>query len=370
MGFEKRSISFARFCISETKTPFAMDLIRNLLLKYAFVPLDSPEPVKGCVGCMDITDTTFTFDPVCDPWILFGIRTDVRSVPGSLIKVKTKEKILENEKKGIQVSRAMKKEFRDEVELQLKAKALPNPSMKCVAWNFEENEIWYEGTSSKLQDEFLQFFSTVFDVPLESITPEFLARKWFPEKDNEISNLSTFSLGQNESEDESLDDCLSKDFMLWLWYQSVHDNLHVSDVGGTEFTVSVDSSITLANNNGNVSLFSEAEDENFVELKNGLQEYNRTVSKVSLLYTDEHDNVWKAKLSLGSITPTGIKKPKIAPSIENVENDEAKLLIELDLAKSIISITDALYKNFLSLRLDSNNWNSFTKQVFSWIAEN
>ncbi len=362
MGFEKKSVSVSRFIAEEHS--LTKDQIRDILTHNAFVPVESVEPVKGCVGVLDIGDTNFSFDPILDNWVVFGIRCDTRSVPKPLVNLKLKEKIEAILANNGTVGRAQKKGMKEEIEVQLKMRALPSPAMKCVAWNLETNEVWYEGTSSKLQDEFEAYFDVLFGLKLQALGPESKAYILAPDKEKDITQFEAY--GDVAAND--CDEAISRDFMLWLWYESSCNTLRAEDQNGRPCGVYVDDSISLANEESKVSFSSSKESENFDEARQSVHDHGRSVSQLSLLYSIlDREESWKGTLCLGSLTPKSIKKPQL--TFEDGDDEAAQLLLHLDSVQTVIHVTDALFAQFLSIRL-SDAWEAKIQDIQDWVQEN
>ncbi len=183
MAFLAGSNSFTRYRIVSEVPDTLWHQIPDLLKRKAIQDIDgsADERSWGWVCFDDWLDTEWlTAPPEKGSYLAFSLRLDTRRVPPAVFKkhfqiaVRTAErKAKEEGRKGI--SRDQRKEIKDTVTLKLRARCLPVPAEFNVIWNREDNVIWFDSTSAKVCEMFMELFTETFDLHLEPLTPYFLA---------------------------------------------------------------------------------------------------------------------------------------------------------------------------------------------------
>ena len=81
------------------------------------------------------------------------------------------------EEKGIKrVPKAVKRKLREQVEFMLLQKVLPIPTIIDVAWDLDDEIVYFFSTSQKMMGEFQNFFKRSFDIMPQPLIPDALAQ--------------------------------------------------------------------------------------------------------------------------------------------------------------------------------------------------
>ena len=145
------------------------------LRQHAFVPDIETDVVRmGWVGLGELLDyTSFELAVPDGGFVGFSYRLDVRKPASALLKLKLAEAILaEEEKKGGHLSKARRKELREEITDSLTKKADFVPALIDCVWDLSNNQLFITSVSQKILDSVLKFFQKTFDVEPISIAPE------------------------------------------------------------------------------------------------------------------------------------------------------------------------------------------------------
>lgn len=168
--------------VFESTTPAAVT--REALTRHAFVPID---------GTAD--EQSFGFVPFDEPYasdmplawnasilerghfIAFGLRMDVRRVPGATLKMRVKNAVeAEQAATGKKfISKDRKTEIKDREKLRLLAQTVPTPTVVDVVVDMIDGRIFFASVSKKAKDVFASLWHGAFgEIPLEQ-TPYVLA---------------------------------------------------------------------------------------------------------------------------------------------------------------------------------------------------
>ncbi|MBQ9536899.1 MAG: recombination-associated protein RdgC [Desulfovibrionaceae bacterium] len=150
---------------------FAVDKLRE----HAFVPeLDADVVRFGWVGLGDMLDyTAFELATPLGGFAAFSFRYDARKPSAAVLKLKLAEAIVAEEaKKGGHLSKARKKELREEITAALTKKADFVPTLTDCLWDLEHGVLFLASSSIKVLENICEFMQTTFDVTPERLTPK------------------------------------------------------------------------------------------------------------------------------------------------------------------------------------------------------
>ena len=145
------------------------------LRQHAFVPqLDADIMRMGWVGLGELLDyTSFELAVPEGGFVGFSYRLDVRKPSSAVLKLKLAEAIqAEEDKKGERLSKARRKELREEVTDSLTKKADFVPTLIDCLWDLEHNQLFVTSVSPKVLDSLLDFFKKTFDFEPVTLAPE------------------------------------------------------------------------------------------------------------------------------------------------------------------------------------------------------
>ncbi len=140
-------------------------------------------PRKESSGWVTMHDPLSTdFDPTdlfFQQYLVVGFRFDTRAVPAKLVWVERRR--VEDRRKvemGVdRLSRATKREIKDEVESNLIGRALPNPKLFECAWNLETEAVYFTGKLKSAREAFSSLFRDTFGVTPTPMIPYLAAER-------------------------------------------------------------------------------------------------------------------------------------------------------------------------------------------------
>ena len=183
MGFLNASSSFTRFSIVDPVPEQLWADIPDLLKKGALLDIDElPEmEAKGWTCFDDYLDTQWvTASPHKGEYLAFTLRIDTRRIPAGVIRKHVtlalkKEKLANLAQGKTYISKARKKEIKEQVTLRLRQRFLPVPAEINVVWSIRKNEVWLASVQNKVIELFMQLFLDTFQLHLQQLTPSALA---------------------------------------------------------------------------------------------------------------------------------------------------------------------------------------------------
>ena len=167
-GFKASSTDIALFRVTDTAVVTA-----DKLKRHAFRPIDDlkgEESTAGWVSFDDMMDTDWLSPPERGEWLVWSLRVDKRSVPGSVISKHLAEAVKKEAAKAEdgKVSRNRRKELRELLRLKLLSRAEPVPSVADVALNAHSGLMLVGTKSGGMLEKFMECFQGSFGcVPAE-----------------------------------------------------------------------------------------------------------------------------------------------------------------------------------------------------------
>jgi DNA recombination-dependent growth factor C len=113
-----------------------------------------------------------------DQAFVFGLRTDVKRIPGTYFRLQMKNALESLQSKGAakgEKSRTQSKKLReatrDRLRQELLRGTLPSVRLTEIVWHLDTHEIWLLSASSSVCDEFALLFEETFGWPLVHYNP-------------------------------------------------------------------------------------------------------------------------------------------------------------------------------------------------------
>lgn len=183
MGFLSASASFTRYRIISEIPAGLWSEIATRLRENRFRDIDATTDERsfGWVSFDNWLDPDFKeAPPQKGEYIAFQLRLDTRRVSPAVFKkhfqLALAEALAAAKGQGRKfVSREQKAEIREQVNLRLRARALPIPAVFEVVWSTTENRVYLGTTNQKIRSMFEDEFVRTFNLHLEPLTPFFLA---------------------------------------------------------------------------------------------------------------------------------------------------------------------------------------------------
>jgi DNA recombination-dependent growth factor C len=177
MGLISGSGSFTRFAVQDSLPEDHMEKFPQRIARYAFKNIDEASDQErsfGWVNIMDEFDNRFaSMEYLKEPCIAMSWRVDQRKVPvKALLRYcrEAEEKVMGEEKLEY-VPKFRKRELKEAVWLKLIRRAIPRSQTYDMIWNLQTGTVIFGATSSKVCDEFAEFFLECFGFHLDSIFP-------------------------------------------------------------------------------------------------------------------------------------------------------------------------------------------------------
>jgi len=177
------SISLTRFSVEGPLPDHHMEEFPERIARYAFRKLhedSSDERAVGWVNIMDMLDSQFAAKEFFkDPYIAMSWRVDERKIPGKALKLHLREAEAEIKRaENVQyLSKARLQEIKERVRLQLLKRSIPNSSAYAMVWHLPLGVVIFGSVSSRLCDEFTEFFFKTFNLRLHTVFPYSLAHE-------------------------------------------------------------------------------------------------------------------------------------------------------------------------------------------------
>ena len=202
MGFLSASASFTRYLPTSDVPENLWRELPDLLKKFAFRDIDhtADERSFGWSCFDDWLDTEWkAAPPEKGHYVAWFLRLETRRVPPAVFKKHVeialreyKAAIKDDEKRF--VSKARKKEIKEQVELRLRARMLPIPAVFDVVWDMRTRVVYFGSTNAKACQLFQDYFKDTFDLELEPQTPFHLAGRMLGEEAvSRLENLEASS---------------------------------------------------------------------------------------------------------------------------------------------------------------------------------
>lgn len=166
---------------------------------------------------------------------------------------------------------------------------------------------------------------------------------------------------------ETTDIVLGQEFLTWLWFRSDIAPIFKSPDDGREFTVSMEQRIVVQGGEGDAKETASVSGvmSELREARMGLTT-GKQVSRALVCFTREPE-AWRVTLKAADLSLGGLKTPSVEKG-DSVDDDPDALFYEkIHLTEVCLSFLDAVYGEFLELRL-SRAWEDATKQIREWAA--
>ncbi len=164
---------------------------------------------------------------------------------------------------------------------------------------------------------------------------------------------------------ESTDIILGQEFLTWLWYKSDTSPKEFADKKGVPFAVSMEQRIVVQGGEGeNLETASVSGSLSPLrEARLGLITGKKVTRAV--VRFEQNDLDWQVSLRAEDLSCNSLRTPKIEKESED-DDPDAFLLEKIYLMELCLGLLDALYAQFLQLRL-SSAWQAEVQKVRDWM---
>jgi len=184
-----------RYRVLGAKDPIDRDELLELLGEHAFH--EPPSAAKGgenhgWVSMHNLCVTEFVHDDsFYHQYLCFSLRMDRKALPARLLKALLELRCTSwmEETGRERVPAAVKREIREQLELELFPRQLPNVGVHDVCWDLNRGLVWFFNNGNKANEIFRIHFARTFSVDTQPVGPLHLladhkhADAWVPRID-------------------------------------------------------------------------------------------------------------------------------------------------------------------------------------------
>ncbi|MDL2209198.1 hypothetical protein LJC26_00115 [Desulfovibrio sp. OttesenSCG-928-O18] len=166
---------------------------------------------------------------------------------------------------------------------------------------------------------------------------------------------------------ETTDIVLGQEFLTWLWFRSDSAPVFKSPDNGQEFTVSMEQRIVVQGGEGDAKETASVSGvmSELREARMGLTT-GKQVARALVRFTREPEE-WQVTLKAADMSLGSLKTPSVEKGDSPDDDPDALFFEKIHLTEVCLSFLDAIYAEFLELRL-SRNWEEETKNIREWAA--
>ena len=181
MGLVVGTGSFARFMVEGDLPEDYLEAFSKRIARFSFRPIDEASDQERSVGWVNITDmfdNRFAgMEYLKEPCIALSWRVDVRKVPAKALKqyCREAEQTIKAEEKLEFLSKKRRQEIKEGVQAVLMKRAIPRSQTYDMIWNLQTGLVIFGAVSTKLCDEFSEFFLQCFGLHLKTVFPYSMA---------------------------------------------------------------------------------------------------------------------------------------------------------------------------------------------------
>lgn len=369
MGFMSKACSFTRFRLVDPVPETLFPEIGKLIQEKRFFELQAGE--KSAAGWVSFEDylscgTDEGFDPMKGDFCAFSLRIDTLRIPAGVLK-KEYDVAIAREKAttgSAKITKKRRTELKELVKLSLYRRYLPVPGVYNVIWDTDKGEVWLASTQNAVVSAFMDLFNATFGIHLEQLTPTALAFSILgQEREEEVMGIRPTCLtSEEEDTDATPNTILGQDFLTWLWWRASTAR------PGSAFPVFIHTKIVVTGGDGTeketVMVASKALSP-LKEAKIGLSRGKKVSRVAASLIAD--DFAYEATIDAQTFALSGVRPPEI----ENGEkaDPDGLLLEKIFLIQKVVSQFDAHYRDFLTVRMDGEEWGKTAEGMSKWIME-
>jgi len=172
MPFTSGTITAAAYRTERPCPPDARERFGRTLARHAFKPINPDKGEILSIGWVDphnILSGSVKWDQISSgPYVFLGLRTDKKSVPGSLLRAHVREALRQvaREKKTHRLSRTERDAIRERITADLIRQTSPSTSIHEAVWNTATGEVLFSTSARAANDAFMELFQTTFDLLL------------------------------------------------------------------------------------------------------------------------------------------------------------------------------------------------------------
>ncbi len=167
---------------------------------------------------------------------------------------------------------------------------------------------------------------------------------------------------------ESTDLVLGQEFLTWLWFRSDTAPTFASPDKGPDFSISMEQRIVVQGGEGDAletasvsGVMSELR-----EARLGLTT-GKKVTRALVRFTRDPE-AWQVTLKAQDFSLGSLKTPSVEKGDSPDDDPDALFFEKIHLTEVCLGFFDALYKEFLDIRL-SSKWEETAREISNWAAK-
>lgn len=174
--------------------------------------------------------------------------------------------------------------------------------------------------------------------------------------------MDLLTLAERENE------LLGREFLTWLWFASERKGGSFKLPEGEEFSLEMEKRVAVDGGEGEAleTAVVSGPGGALREARAGLA-VGKKVKKAQLHFESGSD-AWDVQVTASDFAFSGMKTPKVEPVKDRDDDDpDGAFLEKVYLVERCLTFLDALFGEFLRLRIDKAAWEEETQQVREWI---
>ena len=369
MGISAQTATFTRFFVPEPKAEDFWNFFDEQLRAGAFVELaGDQEAASGFCSFDDLFDSTFAYGAYRKgEYAAFHFRSDQRKVPSIILKQYVRQAVEKyRTENGRWPARPEKQNIREEVQLQLLARALPHPGGCEIVWNPGKQWLLAGTAGGKTLDLFLEHFEKYFKLYPLPLYHVHWALNMLPLTGRQKDTLDSM-VSVNSPTAMAEGRFLGFDFLTWLWF-FIEQGTDGGSIQIGEKTAALhlgERVVLVMQGEGRERVVCTTQANALHEARTALRQ-GKVVEELQV-FIMAGENEYLLTLDSGLWALKGLKTPKQLPNYSE-DDPDGRFFEKMFFLEEVFAVLDALYLKFLGERLDPG-WESDTLPLIkNWIA--
>lgn len=353
MGLLKGTWSFARYRLMGKQPEQFNDFVDEGLKKNAFSDFTgiNAEKSMGWTSLENVLDTDFTYAKyICGAYLIFALRVDRITIPGSLLKLKVmeaeKQYLADSGKKRLY--RNEKEDIKERVQLELRSRALNIPSFYEICWLPEKKSLLFGSLSTAAFEDFEKYFKESFGLVLLPHLP------WESESlDNGSIPAEAVPVARPQPVAGGEPLFWGREFLTWLWFKSEERNGMINVPQRGDYELIFLQRLVLASGEGEYSetVVCQGLHSDMTEGREALRQ-GKKIKEARLRLS--HDTAqWEFTFKADLFQFQSLKLPKVES--EEDEDREGQNMERIYLIETAMETMERLFAGFFALR-NSPQW--------------
>lgn len=358
MGLQGGTVTLTRFYLPEPSVADFWSFVDESVREGAYRDsAEGGEAPKGFVRWEDLFDASFPFAGYRKAeYVAFQFRMDQRKVPTLVLKQYERDAVqaYRAEHHGKDPPRHERLKMREAIQNHLLERVLPQPSGCEVVWSPAQHRLLVGTASLKMLEAFLEHFERIFKlhpVPLYHAHWAIYGLS-LPQRLNDVLS-GLISLKSPHAMHEGR--FLGYEFLTWLWFLTETQGGRVPLKEKAFASIALGERVVLSRqDDGKERVICTTQAGALDEARTALRQ-GKMVEEAQWVVTSG-DNEYVLGLDRDLWTVKGLKTPKQLP-LSDEEDPDGRFLEKMFFIDEVLTVLDAAYREFLSLRLTSS-WSS------------